>query len=186
MELMDGILTRRSIGRVKPEAVDKELIAKVLEAAVWAPNHRHTEPWRFVVMTGDGRGRLGDAYADIYRLEHPDADEESVRKQRAKAFRAPVVAAACCSPSGAKGVIELEEYAAVYAGIQNMLLDAHSLGLGAIWRTGEPAYHPRMNEAFGLGEQDRVLGLIYIGWPDMEPPKAVRTPAAERTVWIEE
>ncbi|WP_199615260.1 nitroreductase family protein [Paenibacillus alkalitolerans] len=186
MNLIDVIRTRRSIGRVKEDDIDRGVIQQLLDAAVCAPNHKRTVPWKFFVMAGKGRSRLGHAYAEIYRADHPDADEAALEKQRAKAYRAPVVIAAACVPSKAASVIELEEYAAVYAAIQNLLLAAHSLGLGAIWRTGEPAYSTLMNQAFGLDSRAKVLGLIYIGIPDMEPPRISCTPAAEKTVWIEE
>jgi nitroreductase len=186
MELMDAIRSRRSIGKVKQDAIDRQTIEALLEAAVWAPNHRRTEPWKFFVMTGEGRSRLGDAYADIYRASRPEADEEAVEKQRRKAFRAPVVIAVACAPSQAVGVIELEEYGAVYMAIQNMLLAAHALGLGAIVRSGEPMYTERMNAAFGLGPRDKVLGLVYLGAPNMEAPDAWRTPPAMKTAWLDD
>jgi nitroreductase len=67
-----------------------------------------------------------------------------------------------------------------------MLLAAHALGLGAIWRTGEPCYHPLMNESFGLRPQDKMLGFIYMGVPDMAPPQVKRESVAGKTEWISE
>ncbi|MBW7457383.1 nitroreductase family protein, partial [Paenibacillus sepulcri] len=63
MDIIEAIHTRRSIGRVKEDPIAKEQIETILEAGIWAPNHRLTQPWRFFVMSGDGRNRLGDAYA---------------------------------------------------------------------------------------------------------------------------
>ncbi|WP_274651997.1 nitroreductase family protein [Paenibacillus humicola] len=190
MEALEAIRTRRSIGKVKPDPVAKETIERILEAGVWAPNHRLTEPWRFFVMTGGGRAKLGGALARIALQGEADpGSPENVAKAesaRAKALRAPVVIAAAVTPSEAKGVIELEEYGAVFAAIQNMLLAAHALGLGAVWRTGEPCYGPIMNEVFGLQPKDRMLGFIYLGVPDMTPPEGKRESAASRTQWIED
>ncbi|GGD71961.1 nitroreductase family protein [Paenibacillus nasutitermitis] len=188
MNIIEAIHTRRSIGKVKDEPIAKEQIETILEAGIWAPNHRLTQPWRFFVMSGNGRQRLGDAYAGIALAADSDpTSDESVKKAdsaRQKAFRSPVIIGVAVEPSDAKGVIELEEYGAVFAAIQNMLLAIHSLGLGAVWRTGEPCFHPMMNESFGLRPQDKMLGFIYLGVPDMQP-QGRRESAASKTEWIE-
>lgn len=189
MDILEAIQNRRSIGKVKPDPVDKALIEKLLEAATWAPNHYRTEPWRFIVMTGEGRHVLGRAYADVAREVAPGMDETEaekfLQKHAAKAFRAPVVIAVVATPSDRPNVVELEEYGAVYMAIQNMLLAAHALGLGAICRTGNPVYHPKMKERLGLSDRERLLGLIYVGYPDVQPAPPGRTPLAEKTTWIE-
>jgi len=112
---------------------------------------------------------------------------ESLReKQSMKAFRAPVVIAVAVSPSSAPGVSRMEEFAAVHSAVQNMLLAAHGMGLGAIWRTGEPAYHPRMKQAFGLSEAEQIVGLIYVGYPAVQQPSGKRKPVSAKTVWMTE
>ncbi|WP_055106740.1 nitroreductase family protein [Paenibacillus ihumii] len=190
MDVMEAIHSRRSIGKVKPDKIPVETIERILEAGTWAPNHKHTEPWKFFVLRGKGRERLGHALADIMRegMENPDSPEakESLDKAFAKAFRAPVIIAAAVTPADKPGVIELEEYGAVFAAIQNMLLATYSLGLGAVWRTGEPCYHRMMNEAFGLRPQDKMLGFIYLGVSDMGELKGRREDFRSKTVWIGE
>lgn len=187
--LEDIIRGRRSIGKVKGDPVPKELVEKLIEAAVWAPNHHGTEPWKFVVMTGEGRRTLGQAYADIAAesLQELTDEERSQRleKEVAKAFRAPVIIAAVCVPSDEPRVNEAEELAAANAAVQNMLLIAHDSGLGAIWRTGDPAYHPTMKKALGLAGREQVVGLIYVGYPDVQPSSSRRIPGTAKTVWLE-
>lgn len=190
MDIIEAIRTRRSIGKVTQEPVAKETIEQILDAAVWAPNHRLTEPWRFFVLSGEGRGKLGEALAAIATAQAgADLDAEALQAKaedaKKKALRAPVVIAVAVVPAERKDVIELEEYGAVNAAIQNMLLTIHALGLGAVWRSGEPCYHRLMNEAFGLRPQDKMLGFIYLGVPDMAPPQAKRSSAASKTTWIE-
>jgi len=189
MDLMTAIRTRRSIGKVKPDPIDKASIEQLIEAARWAPNHHLTEPWKFIVMMGEGRRVLGDAYAAIAQeglegLEEP-ALTERLDKERAKAYRSPVVIAVVCTPSDNPRAVLAEELAASHAAVQNLLLAAHALGLGAVWRSGDPMYHPRMHQAFGLGERDSLVGLIYIGYPDMKELAGRRQPAAAKTVWLE-
>ncbi|CAG7634521.1 nitroreductase [Paenibacillus allorhizosphaerae] len=191
MTLYEAIRTRRSIGRVKSDPVERDKIERILEAGNWAPSHMCTEPWRFYVMTGSGRQILADAYADIAAENASNLAKKEMEvlrsKQGAKAFRAPLVIAVVVSPSAAPGVIRIEEFAAAHSAVQNMLLTAHALGLGAIWRSGEPMYHPRMKRAFELQEGEELVGLLYIGYPDMTPPAANRrTSASNKTVWITE
>ncbi|MDC3414494.1 nitroreductase [Aquibacillus sp. 3ASR75-11] len=191
MDVFDAIRSRRSIGRVKDDPVDKNLINKILEAGTWAPNHFHTEPWRFFVLTGEGRKPLGRTLAEISResMEDPTSNENQIilRKQEEKVFRAPVIITCAAIPSSNPKVKRIEEIGAVNAAIQNMLLTVHSLGLGAIWRTGAPCYHPLMKKLFGLSEEDEVLGFIYLGYVD-NSTKSIsrhRTPFEEKTVWME-
>lgn len=189
MDIFEAIRNRRSIGRVKSDPVNRETIEKLLEAASWAPSHRKTEPWRFFVLTGEGRRPLGRALVEIAKekMEDPSTEENQVllRKSEEKPFRAPLIIAVAATPSDDPKVIPIEEIGAVNAAIQNMLLAAHALGLGAIWRTGKPTYHPKMKELFGLREQDEMLGFIYVGNPDMEQPQGKRIPFEEKTVWID-
>ncbi|MEK8129414.1 nitroreductase [Paenibacillus filicis] len=185
MDIFEAIQGRRTTGRVKDEPVGKEVIERILEAGNWAPSHHATEPWRFFVMTGSGRSRLGEAYAAIAaEAAGGDLSEEAAGKHRGKAFRAPVVIAVAVSPSPEKGVIRIEEYAAAHAATQNMLLAAHALGLGAIWRSGEPMYHPLMQQTFGLEQGEELVGLLYLGYPASPLPAGKRRPAEDKTEWI--
>ncbi|UNK18974.1 nitroreductase [Paenibacillus sp. N3/727] len=190
MNVVEAIRTRRSVGKVKQDPVPQESIEQILEAGTWAPNHKHTEPWRFFVMRDGGRELLGNALADIAQSKAGEKTEEEVAALResaqSKAMRSPIVIGVAVVPSDDPKVIELEEYGAVFAAIQNMLLQAHALGLGAVWRTGDPCFHPLMNEAFGLREKDKMLGFIYLGFPDMDTKSGKREDAASKTVWVNE
>ena len=188
MDVTHAIETRRSVGRVKQDPVERGLIERVLESAVHAPNHRITEPWRFHVFTGKGRGELARARAETARLaakaegEHEEMVAGRVSRERKKAFRAPVVIAVI-SVAGHDEIETLENYAACAAAVQNMQLTAHSLGLASIWRTGPVAYHEHMRRFFDLEEDDSIVAYLYLGYPDMGERPRRRSPAAERTVW---
>lgn len=191
MDIFEAIHGRRSVGKVKADPVEKEKIEKMLDAATWAPNHFHTEPWKFFVLTGEGRRPLGRALADIAKegMDDPTTEEnkEKLQKAEQKPFRAPVIITVAVTPAtNHPKVIEIEETAAVCAGIQNMLLAAHAEGLGAIWRSGKPAYHPKMKELFGLRDVDEILGFIYVGYPDVPQREGKRTSFSEKTTWITE
>ncbi|WP_407269955.1 nitroreductase [Radiobacillus sp. PE A8.2] len=190
MHLIEGIKSRKSIGKVKQDPVEKEKIEALLELATYAPNHHLTEPWRFFVMTGEGRKVLGNAYRDIALEKVTDPTDEAIAlietKQHGKANRAPVVIAVAVSFRGQEEIERIEDRAATYAAIQNMLLGANAMGLGTIWRSGAPMYHPTMKQAFGLGENDELVGLIYIGYPEVEPKEKPRKPVSQVTTWMEQ
>ena len=190
MEVTRAIQSRQSVGRVKQDPVPRELVEKVLESAVHAPNHKITEPWRFHVFTGKGRGELARARAELARIlaETEGEDEElaagRISRERKKAFRAPVVITVI-SRGGRDEVETLENYAACAAAVQNMQLTAHALGLATIWRTGAQAFHPYMRDFFGLEDGDKIVAYLYLGYPDMIERPRRREPASSKTVWHE-
>ena len=145
--ILQALRARRSVGRVRPEQPPRALVERVIEAATWAPNHYHTRPWRFVVVAGEARRALGAVMADALRegLEESDGARAAVllEKERNKPLRAPVLIAVAVVPSPEPHVLEIEEICAGAASVQNMLLAAEALGLGAMWRTGDAARAPR-------------------------------------------
>lgn len=184
--VLRALRERRTIGRVKSDEVPKEQIEQLLEAATWAPSHHNTQPWRFIVMTGAGRSLLGEGYANVYSATTGDTDAEKREKEAKKAFRSPVVIAAICSPSDDPRAVIEEEVAAAHAAVQNLLLAAHAIGLGAIWRSGAPMYHEAMHQHFKLRQDEQLVGLIYIGYPDLTPNAPSRRSAQEVTEWVTE
>lgn len=188
MELFDAIKTRRSIGIVKEEPVPNQLIEQILESGTYAPNHFRTEPWRFFVLTGDSRKELGEVFEKITTAnsEDPTTPDMVKKLERAKKnpLRAPVIITVGVEPSSKKNVLIQEEYAAVHAAIQNMLLAAHALGLGAIWRTGAICYEKQVNEFFGMSERGEIVGFIYLGYPDMKTPQVKKTSFTNFTTWM--
>ncbi|MED4533014.1 nitroreductase [Metabacillus fastidiosus] len=189
MDVFEAIKSRRSIGRVKADEVPAELIEKILEAGTYAPSHFRTEPWRFFVLREGGREKLGEVLADITKAELGDSDSngnaDKIERARKNPLRSPVIITVAVEPSDEAKVILKEEYAAVSSAIQNMLLAAHALGLGAVWRTGKICYEKKVSEFFGLSENGEVLGFIYLGYPDMEAGPIERTNFKNKTTWID-
>jgi nitroreductase len=134
VETYDAIMTRRSVPRVGDRAPDEATIERLIAAATRAPTHHLTQPWRFIVLRGDARKRLGEAWAEGTR--RAGKDPEGIV---AKALRAPVIICVVGRPkTHLPKVVEREEHHAVGAAIQNLLLAAHDAGLGAMVRTGPP------------------------------------------------
>lgn len=185
MELFEAIHTRQTQGKVKPDPLPRETIEKLLDAAVQAPNHYKVRPWRFVVLTGDGRKRLGDVMAASQADRKPDLPPEALDKTRALPLRAPVVIAVGADKPAEEKVLEIENVCAAAAACQNILLAAHGLGLGAIWRTGEWARDPKVKEFLGFAPDQHIVGFIYVGYPEFHPEPHQRPSFEDRTVWME-
>lgn len=188
--VLDALRNRRSMTKSQERPVDRELVERVIEAATWAPNHRCTQPWRFVVVTGIEREKLGLVMEETYRRRMAVRGEaptvEQLTKERNKPLRAPVVIAVASVTSEDPRTIEVEEIAATAAGIENMLLAAKALGLGAMWRTGDTAYDPEIKAYLGFPPQAHLLAFIYLGYPEIVPPIGKRGDFREHTRWLAE
>ena len=185
MDVFEAIQSRYSQGKVKPDPVPRELIEKLLDAAVQAPNHYKVRPWRFVVLTGDGLIRLGDVMAASQQERHPEFPPEAFDKCRTVPLRAPVVIAVGVDKPAEVKVLEIENVAASAAAIQNLLLAAHAMGLGAKWRTGEWARDPMIKEFLGFEPDQHIIGFIYLGYPEFLAEPTPRPSFEDRTVWVE-
>ena len=185
MNTLETIHQRHSVGKVRQEPVSRELIEKLLDAAVQAPNHYKVRPWRFFVLTGNGRNRLGDVMAASQHDRQPDLPPEALDKTRALPLRAPVVIAVGVDKPSEPKVLEIENISAASAASQNILLAAQAEGLGAQWRTGEWARDPNVKKFFGLAEDQHIVGFIYIGYPEFAAESASRPGFEDRTTWIE-
>ena len=185
MELFEAIHNRQSIGKVKPDPVPRETVEKLLSAAVQAPNHYNVRPWRFVVMTGEGRKKLGDVMAASQRDRHPEFPQEAFDKTRSLPLRAPVLIAVGVDEPSEEKVLEVENICAVAAACQNLLLAVHGLGLGAKWRTGAWARDDKVKEFLGFSADQHIAAFLYIGYPEFTPEPKERPSYEDRTVWME-
>lgn len=182
METYEAIMTRRSVPRTDDRPPARAEIQRLLDAAVRAPTHHLTQPWRFVVLTGDALKEFGEAW--IRGTERAGKDATGIMD---KTQRAPVIICVIEHPkTHHPRVIELEEHYAVGAAIENILLAAHDAGLAAMIRTGPAAVLPEVKEYLGVGSDELIAALIYVGYhPGDEKERRMtrRTPASELTEW---
>ena len=184
MDVFEAIYNRHSQKKVKEDLVPRELIEKLLSAAVQAPNHYKVRPWRFIVLTGDAREKLGDVMSASLRERQPDFPQEAFDKARATPLQAPlVIAVGVDKPTEAK-VLEIENICAVATACQNLLLAAHALGLCAKWRTGEWARDARVKEFLGFYSDQHIVAFIYVGYPEFAIEHPPRPSFEDRTVWM--
>ena len=184
--MLDSIKNRRSVypKSYNDTPVTHAQIMQLLEAAVCAPTHKRTEPWRFRVFVGAGLAQLGAFRADYYAANTPP-DKHSPTKQenlRSNVARAGAVIAVVVALSGE--VPAIEEICAVAAATQNMALAAHSLGLGGFWSTGGGTFSPECATFLGLAAHEQCLGFFFVGNHNLPPAAAQRDEVATKTTWI--
>ena len=162
MDTMEAIRSRRTIGKSTGD-VPRETIRELIEAATWAPNHKLTQPWRFVVLTGSARERLGEVWGRVAAAKADAAARDAVREGEAKKpLRAPAVIVVSAR-TDSNPVTAEEDLAATAAAVQNLLLAAHAHGLSAAWKTGKIVYSSEVKAFLGLEPSDRIVAFVYLG-----------------------
>ena len=192
MDVLDAIRERRTVKQFRSEPVPRALIEQVLEAAVWAPNHRLTEPWAFVVVQGETLTRLA-ALRRRMTVEYLESrSDKALSPQQIardgddaarKALAAPVSIVVHLAQH-ADPVIREEDHLATSAAIQNMLLAAHALGLAAFWSTNNLLRYPPAFELLGIPPERRIAGIVQLGYAAQQREQR-RTPAAALTAWLD-
>jgi nitroreductase len=164
--------------------VARTTIVQLLENANWAPTHRLTEPWRFIVFHSlESRIALGEYLAEAFKSKAGDADFpiEKYEKTKAAPVRAGAVIAIVLQRDPEQRVPEWEELAATAMAVQNMWLTCTELGLGCYWSTPKAALEADVFMGLSAGQQ--CLGLFYIGWHNLPELAGKRGDAAEKTRW---
>ncbi|WP_051063216.1 nitroreductase family protein [Ilumatobacter nonamiensis] len=154
--------------------VPAALVEQLCGLAMWAPNHKRTWPWRFALFQGDGRRRLGETMvADM--IDADFGDEGKRVKTAGKYLRTPATLVVGCAPHDNE-MLHIENRDAVAAGIQNLLLAGTSMGLATFWSTPALTKPPRVLDLSGFDPDDRIVGIIYLGWADRSCETPERPP----------
>jgi len=188
MDAFDAIHRRVSTRAFLPRPVPRALVERLLDAAVRAPNHKLTEPWRFAVLTGGALARLADARAEhrAARFDPPGGPDaaKAAERTRRETLETPVFVVVLCAQSDDAARRE-EDTASAWMATQNLLTAATAEGLGSYVRTGGILEHPEVVRLALPAIGYRLLALISLGYPAEEQPPRRRTPAEQKTVWVE-
>jgi nitroreductase len=187
MDAIEAIQRRTSVRRYREEPVPRDIVERLLDCAVRAPNHKLTEPWAFAVLTGDAMAKLAEIRGR-HRLERYDdpRSEEAVaamEKVRRETLATPAVIVVMARAVEDE-IRREEDYAAVMMATANLMTAAQSLGLGTYLKTGGVMQDPALAELVGLQEGYRVVGVLSLGYPAEEDAPRRRRPAAELTRWV--
>ncbi len=186
MDVLTAITTRRSIKAYTDRPVSDEEVRSLLAAAVQAPNHRMTEPWRFYVMGAEARAGFGRAlgHRKAKRVDEPDAAEAVVAKVEASHRELPAMLAVAVVLDENPEILS-EDVAATWMGIQNLCLAAHASGLGTHVKTGAIMDDPAARAVVGIPEGERIIATVSLGEPAAMPNPKSRRDAEELTRWVD-
>jgi nitroreductase len=185
----DVIRNRRSVfqPQFSGDPVDDSIIDTMIENANWAPNHKLTEPWRFIVFTGNGLQQLAQGQAEVYKLV-TESDGTFKQDRYENLLRKPMLSshiiAVAMKRDEKKSVPEIEEIGAVFCAIQNMLLTASAFGIGCYLSTGGVTYFDESRALFGLGSEDKLIGFLHVGRIKGALQPGKRKPVAEKVNWV--
>ena len=173
------------------DPIEDSIIEELLENATWAPTHKLTQPWRFIVYTGAGLKTFGNYQAEMYKMRAEKNGtpflEATYQKFIENPQKASHMIAIIMKRTENSGIPVMEEIAAVAMAVQNMYLTASAHGLAAYWGTGGPTFWQEAREDFGLEGEDMLMGFFYIAKPATDNwPVGKREPIAEKVGWIRE
>ncbi len=146
----------------EPGPSDEEL-DRLLALAARVPDHGKLAPWRFVVIAGDARARVGETIARAFLVRQPDAQLPSIEAERGRLLRAPVVVAVVSAPVLHPKVPEWEQVLSAGAVCHQLLLAANAMGFAAQWITEWYGYDRQVLAALGLGGGERLAGFVHVG-----------------------
>jgi len=166
----------RQLGDPGPDPAELQAL---LQAAARAPDHGKLVPWRFLLIRGEARRRLGELLARTALANNPDAPPAAIEKDRERFNFAPLIVTVIAHIDEANSKVPAQEQL-LSAGCvaYNLLLGAQQLGYGAQWLTGWAAYDPTILAALGVGAGERVVGFIHIGTAREPAPERLRPDAA--------
>jgi nitroreductase len=186
MDALEALTTRVSASQLGEPAPTEQALKTILTAAMRAPDHGRLRPWRFVLVRGHGRQKLGELFAEALRRRHTDVVDVQLQRERAKPMRAAMILIVCVRIDVAHKIPPVEQLLSGGAAAQNALLAAHALGYGGAWKTGDAAYDPYIKAAFGLESKDAIVAFLYLGTSLKPLPQPACVEFANRVVdWPE-
>lgn len=162
-EVIDQLTTRNSAPRLTSPAPDRASLEYMFRAALRAPDHAWLQPWRFLVIEGEAREKLGELFLAALLEKDPDADEAARAKAASAPLRAPMLVVVVCRYSEHPKVPREEQVLSAGCAAHGMLLAAEAQGYAGIWRTGSYATDPLVMARLGLAENESIVGFLYFG-----------------------
>lgn len=150
-------------------------LERILTIAARVPDHKKLVPWRFIVIEGDAREKLGsDIVAACIAEEKEPPSAVRLAGEAKRLMRAPLVVCVVSRAVPNPGAPEWEQVLSAGAACFSMCLAANALGYGTCWITEWIAYSPRVRAALRLAEHERIAGFVYMGTPTERQPERER------------
>ncbi len=176
MKLAEIIKMRTSNSKFDSRPVDNQLIIDILETAVYAPNHKMREPWRFIILNGENK----EVFVDRYLQTLSNKVKIEIEPLIHKVFQAPSVLA-FITPSNSDLRDGIEDLEAVATLIQNFLLLATESDLATSWKTPLYSETDAFKDILGLKSGELIVGLVMVGYSEFIKPAKIRKSAASLT-----
>ncbi len=157
--------SRVSVGELQAPAPTRDQRAAIFKAALRAPDHGQLRPWRFRSVEGDALLVLGKRLADVEEEINGVLTDAQRAKTQSRPLRAPLVLLVSAAVQAHPKIPALEQLLSTAAAVEAMLIAAHAVGVGAIWRTGAVTYEPLLAQKLGLAAGEQLLGFLYLGTP---------------------
>lgn len=165
MDAITALHSRLSVPRLSEPGPDQAQLDILLKAALRAPDHGVVRPWRFLVIEGEERSRLGKIFVDAQLQDDPESDQAILDKVAGNPLRAPTVLVVVAETDPENRVPVIDQIMAVAAAAQSIMVAAHALDIGAMWRTGRMAEHPLVKNRLGFADKDEIVAYLYLGTP---------------------
>ena len=176
MDAITALHNRTSANRLIAPAPQGVILENIQRAAFRAADHARLRPWRFLIIQGKGLDTLGELFVTSKGLAPGTPEAEKLAK---KPHRAPMIIVAIAGQIEHPKVPEIEQMISTGAAVQNMLNAAFAQGVGAIWRSGELAFHPKVEQGLGLSNGEKIVGFLYLRTPQATPPPPPEADIAE-------
>ena len=156
-----------------------EELETLLTIAARVPDHGRLVPWRFIVLQGEARHRIGEVIAAAFKAAQPEADEARIAPERERLARAPLVVAVVSRAGPHVKIPEWEQMLSAGAVCMSLVIGANALGYATSWLTEWYAFDRRVLDALGLASDERIAGFVHIGRPAEPPVERQRPDMAE-------
>lgn len=174
MDALTLLLNRRSASRLTTPAPQGEELNNILAAGMRAPDHGALRPWHFVIMQDAGIKRFSQLLEKAAIEGKLGAEVEE--KARNAPFRAPLIITVIAKIKEHAKVPQWEQLVAASCTVQAMQMAAVAQGFGGIWRSGSWTEDAVVRAGLGCEENDRIVGFLYLGTPELKAPAKVQTP----------
>jgi len=165
MDTLTALITRTSQGALTEPSPSTQVLNTAFQAALRAPDHRLLRPWRYLVITGEARQRLGECFLRAGLQDNPALSEVEQQRLLKMPLRAPMIIVAITASKADPKVPLVEQTLSTGAAIQNLLLALYAQGFGSMWRTGWVTEHSFIKQALMLQDNETIAGFIYVGTP---------------------
>ena len=174
MDALELLVNRRSASRLAEPAPVGEQLENILRAGMRAPDHGTLQPWHFFIIEGEGRDRFSQLLEQ--GAVAAGQDEKGIDKARSAPFRAPMIIAVVAKCQADQKVPGWEQEMSAGCAVMAMQMAAVAQGFNGIWRSGALTESPVVREGFQCGAQDKIVGFLYLGTPQLKASTTITFP----------